>query len=114
MWSKNDMEDSARVPDDMTLWFGSELSVPDLVSVINHAVSEDEPINIDCAVTIARWFSGETWPITWHGGVLAQLGNGERVRRLDVLQAIRLRRQEGLRGVEDALLGMLADFVLTH
>lgn len=114
MWSVEDAEDSARVPDEMQLWFSSELSVPDLSHVIAYAVKEDEPLNEDAAVTIARWMSGKTWPATWHGGVLARLGNGEKVRRLDVLQAIRLRRRDDVREVEDFLLSLLSDFVLSH
>lgn len=120
-WFKEDADeiadDSARLPGHMCLMHGSQLSMPDLADELKEASEAGGIVNIDAAVTIADMMADTLrWPVTWQRQVFARLANGEKMWRLDVLQAIHARRCEstGKHEMDLRLLEVLEGFVLSH
>ncbi|GGU17056.1 hypothetical protein [Nocardioides albus] len=117
MWSKVEMDDSARLPAYMSLHYGSVLSMPDLADELKDASEAGGVVDIDAAVTIADMLADASrWPDTWQRRVLRRLADGEKSYRLDVLQAIHARRCEATpkQEIDLRLLAVLEGFVLSH
>lgn len=117
MWSKIEMDDSARLPAYMSLHYGSMLSMPDLADELKDASEGGGIVDIDAATTIADMMADASrWPDTWQRRVFARLASGEKSYRLDVLQAIHVRRCETTpkQEIDLRLLVVLEGFVLSH